>query len=1710
MKRRISLIALLLVFTMLLPSIVSCSVEEESTTANSVEETTETITDGNGSEATTDSEESTKSTESNSEEESVPEKDDESGVVLEGFNADSIKLAYDLQNGVNGYFVNSDRKDFVIENQNMTLNYQLTHYKDQFITNMSNKKGNTYIQDTMDVFVTMENGNTFYASKTSKPTQPNIFRFGYYFYEFRFEMQNFDNGMFRNEGVEDVVLPLTFSGSDVTRPRTNDDGVVETRIVKTTDPKIIFNLEGVQCSADTYNYLVITMMSTATEAKKCELFIAAGEHKGYSYDRCTSFYTIPNGEYYTYAIPLHNIADYEGMINGIRLDLGGDVGTSYYIKDARMVSGTDGGCPALSLSRSFYTYSDKLHHMAQVVAHKEVNGITEIGVETKIAADTVAKLIVKDASNEYHTSIETVDWSTAEYVGFDIKDAGIFGYILATDGRGDKLTVTLEDGYYVIRQTRTPENNTIIPSVYGTLNANDFYMGQRIYTDDSHDFEAFLFEAYCERNPLKEKANFLINADESEPDAVFKGYDPLRGVYTFFLNGASGFGSAYLNTQNKHHTVSFMLRGADVDRKIYIMSQTDSGSLECAALLDENDMMLPIALEVGKNFNEGETGERNIYTMDDKGYGEVIFPLVVKARTKTDYSIKHLYQNWGRFPLKQISWIQFHAPYYHLSTGVVETNCIMPYFTTKTTRGGMNLLPDHRSWSAPAWGATDPQHTSGGSHDLIQYTDSDGNYSASENLYNKIDSYGPTYADVTMTQITDDGKIQYTVRHMEMPHNDENRAYYTMSYEVLEDLTIADFKKDFSFYTLTDNMEGYTYDHFGYLNSDNECVIVDSNGSNTPVYYVLGNEYPYFDYFEISNFKENGEGQPGYVNVSFLIYETEFILDGKAYEPTFAVKEYNNHAALTLNIDGEFTLKKGDRFTINAIIMPWGSQETDFTSDAPDQNVRDVRANTHLDPVVPSAVENCEVIEDVYLPMFRTTNGKDATFKISGGTDRVAVRVYGFNKLTAPTLEMLVDGEWQTVTVNSSKTPDKFGNYHYYDGYAVHYDGDGTYSYSVVLEIEDGVPATYRLSASEDFKPWPVIDKGGNAIDPIDLYIDGDELKEVMQKGYSYWNLFSKIEFGVDTNGGFTYASYYAKFNDSTGFVPESYAQVYTKGEIPTGQYIVLKYRIPTDNPDKLTNIEFFTSTVNKDASSSDTYSASLIADGEWHVLVVDTLGTGPKKTFTPNEEGKYVAQYLRADLLNMKCTSTDTHIDVAFIGMCDTVDEIFDIDLELTQIQYKGDSGTVIRDKQGNILEGNQPSGNEGTGNSGSQGAETPATPDIESPITMFYNADAVRSKAKGFGHGMGSIEVLTDSDGVKYTRISTADGGSSEGVFYFFDPATVVPVDTGKYFIMKYRTTSPQSFELFASTEAVGSSCNYDDCRAINTAAGFVNSGEWTVIIIDLEASIKTFTANDDGEYLTSLLRFDVFFDTTKATETYSVDIAYAGICKNLADIALVENKLDTALYFDGMTLNKIEVGVEKVEKMAYYISADDVKAKASSMGTKLGKTEVLTEDRVKFARLSSLDGGANEGYFYCFSTDNPQPLGRYAVIKYRTTSPTCFDIFAGTESKSVNNDCYLSIPKERGYVNSGEWVITVIDMEASIKNYNFSGNGFGTCAPYFFRLDVFGDTTKTTDVYTVDIAYIGICDAINDISIVENTLTSAYFYNGKELSTVEISAE
>ena len=120
-------------------------------------------------------------------------------------------------------------------------------------------------------------------------------------------------------------------------------------------------------------------------------------------------------------------------------------------------------------------------------------------------------------------------------------------------------------------------------------------MGQRLYTDESHDFAEFLHEAYIERNPLGAE-NIIVESSRLNKTS-FVGYNYLSGSYEISIAGTS-FSTAYYQIWNRHYRTNITVKGDAINRKLYINAHTTSSGLECAVVLNSDDLMLPVPLEV--------------------------------------------------------------------------------------------------------------------------------------------------------------------------------------------------------------------------------------------------------------------------------------------------------------------------------------------------------------------------------------------------------------------------------------------------------------------------------------------------------------------------------------------------------------------------------------------------------------------------------------------------------------------------------------------------------------------------------------------------------------------------------------------------------------------------------------------------------------------------------------------------------------------------------------------------------------------------------------------------------------------------------------------------------------------------------------------------------------------------------------------------------
>lgn len=1194
--------------------------------------------------------------------------------ILDYEGSKTVEYADFIKDRVNSAYCDGTRTSAFIENINMKLVHGLNgNLKNSSIVNninsLTNAAGNAYISNTMDAFVKTADGKTYFATDWIAGPYFNQLKSGYYYQDVRISGQGFGDmdTLIENAVNIDLSTFASTSSNQVGNLHIGDDGILSFDILNTgADPGIQSSADlrdsGIEILSKNYNALIITMKTE--DAYVAELFVKTHKMSNYAQSGAKMISLIPGDDFHTYIVRLDDLPSYSGYLTGVRIDLGKINGETVQIHSIKAANISNDVVP-VRVERGFHVYPDKLHQELHFVTTDDTKSFASYGMVTKIAENTVNKLIVKDAKGT-HESLDGVDWSSAEYVGFDIDGAGIFGYILPNSAPiSGSIRVTLENGNYIITQEIKLESGEQI------ANKTHFYMGHRIYTDATHSFADLEREAMLERNPLS--GDSITVEYETSNRSEYNGYDHLRGAYKVTVRGTS-FSNAYYNLQNRHYTAKITVKSDSNDRKIYIYSSSTSSGLECATILNAKELMMPIPLEVIKNF--AGDGEQSIFNADN-GFSEVFMPVKADSGESFIFSMLHLYQNWGHQPLKQLSWIQFGTPYYHLSTGVTETNCIMPmygggpawqlinnpdagYFDEFYVYSGKSLstLPDFRAMSGILW-SDQPQHNSCMDMTWLEYYDSDGKWVASEVVNDTVHSYGPTYADITLDYISDDGKITSTYRHAEMPQTDENRTYYSIRHDVIGDLSITDFKENFTIFETNSRFGPYQYT--GYLNENNQMVVEESLRTGEHRFITLGNEAPYYGYFYYYLSPDSRM-----CNYAVIIKDWDIVIGGQKYTDNLIIEEWfqngMNFTRLTLNV-GDVTLKEGDYIDINMILLPWGK-----ANDTQDANVRQVRQDSCLYPYSVSASVG-SVIEDDFIPMVKAENNV-AEFTFSGGHNNGVVRVYGFDKLTSPTIEELVNGEWQKYEVSSVNTPDGNGNAHYYDGYCVYYDGDGSYSYSFVIPTDQGEERTFRVKV-EDFKGYPkdpspeveipdVPDDSGDS----DSLVDPNEERPTGQGAPKlYFSAQDLYLLGKDENVSkhmLDVAS--LKIEDGTKFAryltyglenQDAYIVLHQDSEnsVNAAPYILIKYRTTVPH----SSFEFWLNSggISYAPGSNNTH-ISLMNDGEWHCAILD-LSIISKDYFNGRNLNLF-----RFDFLNTSTSAlpANSSVDIAYIGFFATESE--------------------------------------------------------------------------------------------------------------------------------------------------------------------------------------------------------------------------------------------------------------------------------------------------------------------------------------------------------------------------------------------------------------------------------------------------------------------
>ena len=699
----------------------------------------------------------------------------------------------------------------------------------------------------------------------------------------------------------------------------------------------------------------------------------------------------------------------DGRVNVLRL------GEYYYDAHIRDLESEN-----FKVDKNYHVYGDKLYAQYSLYSETENPTFTSFGTEISIPKSKVEKYeLNKDEG----------------YVAFVIKNVGVVGFIIGDAATTDDIYVDEFAGRYILTQTANIGDGKLL--AYNSEEVTEdnlprITFGARIYTDSSDNFDGVKSAAYEELHPLTD-----ITVGQNNANCEYLGYDALRGAYTF-TNDGTDFNIYYRDPEFQYY-MPITIKGDNIDRKINIRFFGKQGMLEAGAILDDENNLVPIDVEVCKNFM-GDGGE-DFYSHNDYQYGDSFIPLCINANEETKFTQLHLYNGWGKNQLKQLSSIEFHVSYYHLSTGCTESNCIAPYSVDNKEGNGW-ILPDFRCRSGNVW-AGQPQYNSVGVLKFMVDDDKYGEFSGS-----KIDSVGQCFADVTDYYTAKSGKYTYSLRHVEFPSNDENRTFYTVNVTFNEDSTFNNFKEDFSLFSFNGRFNAY--DKLGYLDAENKVASVSAITGGKDVYYTLGTEKPYYSLYDITPETEGKIEECFGCNFSYIILDSEITVDGKKSSIPFAVRingtSEETQGDLTLDT-GKITFKKGDTISMNVILLPngVGNEETDDHTEA-------VRNESRV------SVTNINVGEatgDSVVPSVKAVNNK-AEFTVSGGKNMTAVRVDNITTMAKPTI--LIDtGDGFTVLDNSVNG---------YDGYSITTNTDGSYSVSFVYE-SNGEAVTFSVDYQE-------------------------------------------------------------------------------------------------------------------------------------------------------------------------------------------------------------------------------------------------------------------------------------------------------------------------------------------------------------------------------------------------------------------------------------------------------------------------------------------------------------------------------------------------------------------------------------------------------------------------------------------------------------------
>ena len=174
--------------------------------------------------------------------------------------------------------------------------------------------------------------------------------------------------------------------------------------------------------------------------------------------------------------------------------------------------------------------------------------------------------------------------------------------------------------------------------------------------------------------------------------------------------------------------------------------------------------------------------------------------------------------------------------------------------------------------------------------------------------------------------------------------------------------------------------------------------------------------------------------------------------------------------------------------------------------------------------------------------------------------------------------------------------------------------------------------------------------------------------------------------------------------------------------------------------------------------------------------------------------------------------------------------------------------------------------------------------TVDFGSKVPNVFFDPKHLADAAANGTRMGNSEFFVE-DGQGFVRLHANVGADKEGFFFLVDEGSAL--ETGKYMVIKYRTTCSNNWEIFVGNEGEKPSSSSKFYVETSTTSQYCDpiraNGEWQLMFIDLSnmkgSAVK---ADESGKAVLGHLRWDIF-NIIGADARY-IDIAYVAFANDI----------------------------------------------------------------------------------------------------------------------------------------------------------------------------------------------------------------------------------